>query len=350
MGQITIKEIADLCGCGVSTVSRAINNHPDINPETKTKILETIRKYNYIPNNSARNLKRTESQTIAVLVKGIGNPFFGPIIQTLEREIIRKKYSFIIQQVEDYEDEIEVAIHLEKEKRLKGIIFLGGLVRHSEESIRRMEIPFVVCTVDVQLEDGVKKGTAVSVNDEKESYRMVDYLCNAGHRRIAILAAGKQDISISMSRLTGYQKALKDHGISYDENLVVTMNPESQGYTIESGYEMTKELLERKQEFTCLYAISDTLAVGACRAIFDAGLRVPEDVSVAGFDGQEIARYYHPSITTLLQPRERIAKETVKKLFDMMEGRPVNNKDVYEGSLWEGESVRVLKEIDGNEQ
>ncbi len=342
MGQITIKEIADLCGCGVSTVSRAINNHPDINPETKSKILDIIREYNYIPNNSARNLKRTESQTIAVLVKGISNPFFGPIIQTLEREIIRKKYSFIIQQVEDYEDEIEVAIHLEKEKRLKGIIFLGGLVRHSEESIHRMEIPFVVCTVDVQLEQDGSKGAAVSVNDEEESYRMVDYLCKAGHKEIAILTAGKQDASISKSRFIGYQNALSDNGIRCNEKLVVTMNPESQGYTIASGYEMAKELLERKEKVTCIYAISDTLAVGACRAIFDAGLRVPEDISVAGFDGQDIARYYHPSITTVLQPRERIAKETVKKLFDLMEGRPVQNKDVYEGSLWEGESVRKL--------
>ena len=97
MEQITIKEIAKLCGVGVSTVSRAINNHPDINPATKQMIMETIKKYNYVPNNSARNLKRSDSNTIAVLIKGISNPFFADMIQIFEREINRKKYTFVLQ-------------------------------------------------------------------------------------------------------------------------------------------------------------------------------------------------------------------------------------------------------------
>ena len=97
--QITIKEVAKLCGVGVSTVSRAINNHPDINEETKQKVLETIQKYNYVPNNSARNLKRSDSNTIAVLIKGISNPFFSEIIQVFEREITKQKYSFVLQHV-----------------------------------------------------------------------------------------------------------------------------------------------------------------------------------------------------------------------------------------------------------
>lgn len=96
MEQITIKEIARMCGVGVSTVSRAINNHPDINPETKERIMETIRRYNYVPNNSARNLKRAESNAIAVMVKGVSNPFFGPVIQTMERKIVNKNYSFVL--------------------------------------------------------------------------------------------------------------------------------------------------------------------------------------------------------------------------------------------------------------
>ena len=113
MEQITIKEIAKLCGVGVSTVSRAINNHPDINPATKQMIMETIKKYNYVPNNSARNLKRSDSNTIAVLIKGISNPFFADMIQIFEREINRKKYTFVLQHVEEFEDEVDVAIQLE---------------------------------------------------------------------------------------------------------------------------------------------------------------------------------------------------------------------------------------------
>lgn len=124
--EITIKDIARFCNVGVSTVSRAINNHPDINPETKKMIMDTIRRHGYIPNNSARNLKRTDGKCIAVLVKGITNPFFADAIQIIEDEIKRKKYSMVIRHVESNEDEVDVALELVKEKRLAGIIFLGG--------------------------------------------------------------------------------------------------------------------------------------------------------------------------------------------------------------------------------
>ena len=130
MGTVTIKDIARECGVGVSTVSRAMNNHPDINPATKEKIKEVMEKYNYIPNNSARNLKRTDAQAIAVLVKGIGNPFFSSMITTIEREAEKKRYSCILQRVDGAEDEVDVAIELIKEKRLRGIIFLGGCFSH----------------------------------------------------------------------------------------------------------------------------------------------------------------------------------------------------------------------------
>ena len=146
MEQITIKEIAKICGVGVSTVSRAINNHPDINPETKKKILDTITEYQYIPNNSARNLKRSESNTIAVLAKGISNPLFGAMVQMLERDILGKQYLFVLQQVDEEENEIEAAIRLEKEKRLKGIIFLGGASHPREDLLHQLTVPYVICT------------------------------------------------------------------------------------------------------------------------------------------------------------------------------------------------------------
>ena len=102
--EITIKDIARMCGVGVSTVSRAINNHPDINPETKQKVMDIIQKYGYIPNNSARYLKRTDGKCIAVLVKGLTNPFFAGAIKVMEDEIKKKKYSMVIRHVESDED------------------------------------------------------------------------------------------------------------------------------------------------------------------------------------------------------------------------------------------------------
>ena len=101
MGQVTIKDIAKICGVGVSTVSRAINNHPDINPETKKLIMDTIREHNYVPNNSAQNLKRVESNTIALLTKGVGNPLFAEMIQTVQSDVLGKDYLFVLQQVDE---------------------------------------------------------------------------------------------------------------------------------------------------------------------------------------------------------------------------------------------------------
>ncbi len=340
MEQITIKEIAQLCGVGVSTVSRAINNHPDINEDTRKKIMDTIRAYNYVPNNSARNLKRSASKTIAILVKGISNPFFGTIIEVLEREIIRNRYTFYMQQVEELEDEVQVAIQLEKEKRLKGIIFLGGMYQHPEEKLRQLTVPSVILTVNMQLPEDITNCGVVSIDDENESYRMTDYLCRQGYKRIAIMTAGEDDKSIGLSRLRGYQRALEAHGLPYREELTVYMRRDAQTYTIHNGYEVTKEFLQRTRDVDCLYCIADTLAVGACRAIFDAGLRVPEDIAVAGFDGTDMAQFYHPSITTICQPREQMAERAVSMLMDMMKKKMNGQKDIFEAQMREGESTR----------
>lgn len=337
MEQITIKEVAKLCGVGVSTVSRAINNHPDINEETKQKVMDTIRQYNYVPNNSARNLKRSDSKTIAVLIKGISNPFFSDMIQVFERETSRRKYSFVLQHVEEFEDEVEVAIQLEKEKRLKGIVFLGGLSNHTDEKLKQLTVPFVLSTM-ASMTSG-EGFASVSVDDQKESRRMVDYLCECGHRRIALLSAGKDDASIGLLRRRGYQEALEAHGIAYDESLVAWTGGGLPTYSMQNGYKLTQELLDSGKEFTAVFAISDSMAIGACKALFDAGKRIPEDCSVAGFDGLEMAAFYEPSITTIRQPRREMAEATIALMFDLIKKKPVEKRLVLDAELVIGRST-----------
>ena len=183
MEQITIKDVARICGVGVSTVSRAINNHPDINPETKAMIMQTIKENNYIPNNSARNLKRQDAKVIAVLVKGITNSFFSEMIKIMEDEIKKKKYSLVLHHVEFDEDEVDVALELVKEKRLRGIIFLGGYFRHNEEKLAQLHVPFILSTMSASPQEYSRNTySSVAVDDEKESYKIVDYLCKCGIR------------------------------------------------------------------------------------------------------------------------------------------------------------------------
>ena len=169
MESITIRDVARICGVGVSTVSRAINNHPDINPETKEKILQVIKENDYVPNNSARNLKRSDARTIAVLIKGISNPFFSNMIKVFEQEIQKKRYTLVLQHVDEWQDEIEVALELEKEKRLRGIVFLGGFFSHSEERLKKLSVPFVLCTVSLMGEEYKNDYSFVSVDDVEES-------------------------------------------------------------------------------------------------------------------------------------------------------------------------------------
>lgn len=344
METITIKDVARLCGVGVSTVSRAINNHPDINDETKNRIMKVIKEYNYIPNNSARNLKRIDNKSIAVLIKGISNPFFNQMIQIFEKDIKEKKYSFILQRVDDRENELDVALELLKEKKPRGIVFLGGSFSHSEEKLKQLEVPFVLSTIGMthKLEHCVC--SSVSVDDVKESYQVVDYLCCLGHRRIAIIKAREDDESIGKLRFLGYKKALQDHGIPLDPQLFVTMDDLAEAYSMENGYIVTKCLLEKKVDFSAIFAISDSLAIGACKAITDRGKRVPDDYSVAGFDGLDIGRYYNPSLTTIRQPVEEMAEETIRILFDVIKKHADHQKRIFPAQLVIGESTKEYKE------
>ena len=341
MEQITIRDIAKKCGVGVSTVSRALNNHPDINPETKEMILKVMSEYNYVPNNSARNLKRSDAKAIAVLVKGMDNMFFNNMISILEEKARKKKYSCIIERVEEKASEVDAAIEIVKEKRLRGIIFLGGNFIHPKEKLEQIPVPYVITTVGIR-ENEELPCASVSVDDYRESYKMVDYLCSCGHRKIAILAC-EDDISIGRLRLDAYRKVLEDRQIPFDPLLVRHMTRQD-NYSFGTGYKLTRELLEEGIDFTALYTTSDTLAIGACRALKEAGKRVPEDISVAGFDGIDVGEYYIPSITTIRQPVEAMATESARKLFAMIDRKEEPSAQVFDGELVIRESTGKPKE------
>lgn len=342
MDTITIKDVARLCGVGVSTVSRAINNHPDINEETKQKVLQIIKENNYIPNNSARNLKRSVSRTIAVLIKGIDNPFFSGMIRIFEEEIQKKKYSFILHRVDEGEDEVDVAIELVKEKKLKGIIFLGGYFSHSQEKLDQLDVPFVLSTIAITDKMEAGRFSSVSVDDIAESYKMVDYLCRLGHEKIGILAATPYDESIGKLRLEGYEKALKDHGIAPREEWCFYSQEDIECYTMANGYELMKKVMASENGITAVFAVSDSIAIGACKAVFDAGKRVPEDYCVAGFDGLDMAHYYNPTITTIRQPVEEMAHATIRILFDIIRNKSQNQQRIFQAQLLEGQSTRKI--------
>lgn len=343
MFEPTIKDIAKICGVGVSTVSRAINNHPDINLETKEKIMNAIKEYGYVPNNSARNLKRVDAKAIAVLVKGIANPFFTNMIKVIEEECKKKHYSMELSHIESDEDEVDVALKVVKEKRLRGIIFLGGLFSHSDEKLQKLTVPFVFSTAG-SIPENISRNrfSNIGVDDRRESAKLIDYLVQQGHKEIAIIVAEAEEESIGKLRLEGYQDALRANHIEVKKELICNTKEDIGHFSLENGYVTTKKLLESKVPFTALFAVSDALAIGAMRALYDEGLKVPDDVSVVGYDGIEMANYVNPRLTTVKQPVEEIAKATVKLLFDIIAGKKDHQHMTFDASLVVGESTRTL--------
>lgn len=330
---MTIKDIAKKCGVGVSTVSRALNNHPDINKETRDKILRAVEEDGFVPNNSARNLKRTDSKTVAIIVKDIDNPFFATMMRVMESEIRRQRYTFFIQHVGHRQNEVEAALELVEEKRLRGIIFLGGYFKGQEERLGRIKVPFVVSTAELPDIPGKKNCSFITIDNERESMKITELLCQNGHRKIAILAAAEDDQNIGKMRLEGYKKALAKHKIPVQKKLIQHLEKEQAEYSMENGYRLMKKLLDRRVAFTAVYAISDLMAIGALRALAEAGKQVPEDCAVAGFDGLEYTAYYTPTVTTVAQPVEKMAKESVNSLFQMIETKNGVTGKILEAQL-----------------
>ena len=341
MEETTIKDIAKACGVGVSTVSRAINNHPDINPETKKMIMDVIDETGFIPNNSARNLKRTDAKCIAVLVKGITNPFFSGMIRIIEEEMQKEKYTLVLRHVEAYEDSVKVALEIEKEKRIRGIIFLGGSFYHLEERLGKLKVPFVFTAIGIGMTEQTNNllFSNVTVDDRIESQKMTEYLLSLGHRNIAMITEGSEDPSVAQLRLDGFRMAYHDAGLKVNEKLIRFVDKNIEHYSMDNGYQTTKRLLESGEKFTAIFAAADIWAIGACRALYEAGLKVPEDVSVAGYDGIDLGDYYIPKLTTVKQPDGEIANTAVRLLLDVIAGKCENKYIVLPGMLLKREST-----------
>ena len=219
---MTIKDIAKLSGVGVSTVSRVLNDRPDVSEESRRRVLEVIAEHNYLPNNSARSLVRTKSDTVGLVVRGVQNPFYTDIIRAIEHKLDLAGYTMVMRQIASCDDEVKCGAVMEREKRLQGLIFLGGRSDYSPAELALLNVPFVCCTyTNAYGTLDPSKYSSVSIADEQEAYRAVMELAKKGHRRIAALTADPDDSSISQLRYSGYARALRELGIPPEEEDVM---------------------------------------------------------------------------------------------------------------------------------
>lgn len=332
---MTIKDIARESGFSVSTVSRALNNHPDVGEETKRRVREIVTAHQFIPNSNARQLKQQQSRDLVILVKGSDNHFFSAVLEKMHQRIDEEGYNAVVHYLDEEGDELRVAEQFYRERKPLGMIFLGGNVEAFRERFGAISIPCVLATTmsDELQFDNLSQ---VGVNDRACGRMAAEHLIANGHREIAVIGGGCSVSSMSQKRWEGCVEAFKAHNIPCDEAY------ERASFCYESAYQAMKRILERRPHVTAVFAMSDVMAVGAVRALADAGKQVPEDVSVMGFDGIDLGRYYVPALTSVAQPAGEIARTSVRLLVKSIERGVPAKKVELEATLTKGQSVRAI--------
>ena len=330
-----LKDVAKLAGVSLGTASKVINNQY-VRPEARLKVEEAMQELDYTPNAIARSLKANSTKTIGIMIPDISSPVVGKVLRGIEKISRDSGYSILLYNTTRNTRLEEDAIQAFMRSQVDGIIYLGNTVGDEiPEGLKRTHVPVVFAMT--QYPD--KYFSSVTIDNEEAAYHAVTYLCGKGHRRICLLAGEADDPNSGIPRTEGYCRALGEQGISVDPTLIVCG-----GYRLERGYEDMKRLLGERRDFTAVFAVSDDVAIGAMRAVQEAGLGVPEDLSIVGFDGIEMAEYTFPGLTTVSQPFEKIGEEASRLLVSRMKDGKRGGNLVLPFALQERESVLGLAE------
>lgn len=337
MNDVTIIDVAKLAGVSVATVSRVLNNHPDVSKKTREQVMSVISGCGYVPNNSAQNLKRESLKAVGVIIKGLSNPVFIKMLGIIQQELEANRYIMLLQQVEQNQDEVTAAISLCKEKKPRGLIFMGGNFKHTRDKLAMLDVPFVMLTMTMHKDIDRESFSSVTVDDYAAGYAVAERMINAGHKKLAAIGFSARDASVSRLRINGFRQCILDHGLNNGEDQIGYAD----GFHQSFGYAAAGELL-KKVEFTALFCVSDMLALGAIRAIHDAALSVPSDISVVGFDGIDEGRYYIPSLATMKQPDQEMAYRSVRILLDCVKNNAACQHLLFNAGFTEGESFSTV--------
>lgn len=334
---MTIKDIAKESGYAVGTVSRVLNNQSGVSEEARRKVMEIVEKYDFRLNNNAKLLKQQHNSGVAIIVKGTKNMLFAALVETLQKLITENGYACFIYYIGEDEHEVEQAIQVCRERQPMGILFLGSNKENFRDKFEFVDVPCVIVTNSAEgLE--FENLSSVSVDDKAAGEQAIHYLVSLGHTNIGILGGEIKYSNPAKSRYVGCVKAFKEENLVFDEETQFA----SSYFTMEGGYRAMRKLLEKNPSLTAVFAMSDVTALGAIRAIKDCGLRVPEDVSVIGFDGIEMGQYIVPKLTTIQQPGTNIAERCVDILLRCIEEQELAVREKIAFSLVVGESTKRL--------
>ncbi len=308
---VNLKDIARETGYSIKTVSRAINDHPDVNENTRQKILSVAQEYSYYPNLLAKSLRLKKTFTIGYIVPDITNEFYGRVGIVIEKEFRRYGYSLLVSFTEESKENEINSLKLLLAKRVDGIILatVGTTGDFLQEIINRHHIPVVV--IDNKAE-GIKTNTVLHDNIDG-AYVLTKHLLEHGHRKIACVTGPLAETS-GKERLEGYKKALMEYGIAIEVQFIKVSN-----WRVHGGFDATMELMQdMSQKPSAVFYANSQMALGAYKAFKKNNIRIPEDVAVVSFDNLDFTDAIEPPLTTLDSVEEKIgllASEMLREII-----------------------------------
>ena len=333
---MTVKELAELCSLSPSTVSRVLNNSDGVSEAVRRKVVETGQKYGYFDNVTGRGKKGG----VGLVVKNVNSLFFENLLCCIHKELYTRGYIPYTEKIPVDGDEPEAAKELSRLKKMRGLILLSGRGDYTPERLAGIRIPCLFCSFTNRFGTLPPDSfSSVTGDDYMTGYTAAETLIGAGHRRIAALINDKNDRGVCELRYSGFCAALADNGIAPDSIVLA----ETKSLSLEAAYEKTRELVAETEGLTAIFAASDEMAMCAIKAICDEGLRVPEDISVIGIDGLTQSRFTVPTLTTVVQPIEDMARKSVQILVDIIENGEKNRHIILPTKLRLGKSIRYLE-------
>lgn len=321
MKKVTMSDIAKKAGVSKATVSMVINGRDSsISKETRTRILKIVKELNYIPNSVARSLNTNKSGTIGIILPDITNPFFSSISRAIEDEASLLGYNVIFCNTDSEIEKEEKYTKLLISKLVDGVIFTsGGEGSNSIKMLKDNNIPFVLVDRYIKI---YEDSYGVYCSNKDGIIKGIEYLYSKGKRRIAFVK-GVDDLEISNQRLEGYTEITKKYNI-YDKNLIFEGD-----FTIESGITATKMMVKQKSDIDAIFYSNDLMALGGMKVLLRNGYKVPEDISVMGFDNIDISSIIEPELTTIGQPIYDMGKKSCKLLIDVINGVEIKDKEIF---------------------
>lgn len=310
-----IRDVARLAGVSVATVSRALSNPEKVSPESLDKVHAAIAQVGYRPNMLARNFRSARAFAVVVLVPDIANPFYSLFIRALEDRAHQKGYAVLLGDTRGTpERELEYIRRVET-RLADGIVQLRPSSEKSQNNIPA-DVPCVnACGCEYTT------GPAIRIDNRGAAKSMVNYLISLGHKRIGVIS-GLKDNPHAIDRLEGYKEALAEAGIPFEKDLIAEGD-----FTMWSGLNAAFQFCNMKNRPTAIFSMNDEMAIGAMQTLKNQGIRIPEDISVTGFDDIAYAKYSDPSLTTISQPAEEMGKMAMDMLLKVIEGEPLSQRE-----------------------